>query len=35
VHTAIAIYRIRVGQDVALVFDDQPEPTVRTLNLWA
>jgi hypothetical protein len=35
VHIAIAIYRIRVGQDVALVFDDQPDPTVRTLNLWA
>jgi hypothetical protein len=24
-----------VGHDVALVFDEQPEPLVRTLNLWA
>ena len=33
---ALAIYRWRVvGHDVALVFDEQPEPLVRTLNLWA
>jgi hypothetical protein len=33
---ALALYRWRViGRDVALVFDDQPEPMVRTLNLWA
>ena len=36
VHLALAIYRWRVvGRDVALVFDEQPEPLVRTLNLWA
>src|ERR1035441_1463733 len=36
VHVALAIYRWRVvGHDVALVFDEQPEPLVRTLNLWA
>jgi len=36
VHGALAIYRWRViGRDVALVFDEQPEPLVRTLNLWA
>lgn len=36
VEAALAIYRWRVvGRDVALVFDEQPEPLVRTLNLWA
>jgi hypothetical protein len=36
VHVALTIYRWRVvGRDVALVFDEQPEPLVRTLNLWA
>jgi hypothetical protein len=35
VHLALFIYRWRVGRDVALVFDEQPEPLVRTLNLWA
>jgi hypothetical protein len=36
VHVGLAIYRWRVvGRDVALVFDEQPEPLVRTLNLWA
>jgi hypothetical protein len=35
-HAALFIYRWRVvGRDVALVFDEQPEPLVRTLNLWA
>ena len=36
VQVALAIYRWRVvGREVALVFDEQPEPLVRTLNLWA
>ena len=36
VRGAVAFYRWRVvGRDVALVFDDQPEPLIRTLNLWA
>jgi hypothetical protein len=35
VELALFIYRWRVGRDVALVFDEQPEPLVRTLNLWA
>jgi hypothetical protein len=35
VEVALALYRWRVGRDVALVFDEQPEPLVRTLNLWA
>jgi hypothetical protein len=36
VQVALFIYRWRVvGRDVALVFDEQPEPLVRTLNLWA
>ena len=35
VQLALFIYRWRVGRDVALVFDEQPEPLVRTLNLWA
>jgi hypothetical protein len=35
VHGGLAIYRWRVGRAVTLVFDDQPEPLVRTLNLWA
>jgi hypothetical protein len=35
VQAALFIYRWRVGRDVALVFDEQPEPLVRTLNLWA
>lgn len=35
VHGALAIYRWRVGREVTLVFDEQPEPLVRTLNLWA
>ena len=36
VRLALAVYRWRVvGHDVALVFDEQPEPLVRTLNLWA
>lgn len=35
VRVALWIYRWRVGHDVALVFDEQPEPLVRTLNLWA
>ncbi len=36
VHGAVAIYRWRVvGHQVTLVFEDQPEPLVRTLNLWA
>ncbi|HLY16150.1 MAG TPA: hypothetical protein VKR61_02945 [Bryobacteraceae bacterium] len=36
VRGALAVYRWRVvGHDVALVFDEQPEPLVRTLNLWA
>jgi hypothetical protein len=35
VQLALAIYRWRVaGHEVALVFDDQPEPMIRTLNLW-
>jgi hypothetical protein len=35
VQLALIIYRWRVaGHEVALVFDDQPEPLVRTLNLW-
>ena len=34
VHAALAVYRWRVGRAVTLVFDDQPEPLVRTLNLW-
>ncbi len=33
---ALAIYRWRViGREVTLVFDEQPEPLVRTLDLWA
>lgn len=35
VKAALAFYRWRVGREVALVFDEQPEPLVRTLNLWA
>jgi len=35
VRLALAVYRWRVGHDVTLVFDEQPEPLVRTLNLWA
>jgi hypothetical protein len=35
VHAAMAIYRWRIGHEVALVFDEQPEPLIRTLNLWA
>jgi hypothetical protein len=36
VQVALFIYRWRVvGHCVALVFDEQPEPLVRTLNLWA
>ena len=36
VQAALFIYRWRVvGRDVSLVFDEQPEPLVRTLNLWA
>jgi hypothetical protein len=36
VELALFIYRWRVvGRDVALIFDEQPEPLVRTLNLWA
>ena len=35
VQAALFIYRWRVGHDVALVYDEQPEPLVRTLNLWA
>ena len=35
VQAALAVYRRRVGHDVTLVFDEQPEPLVRTLNLWA
>jgi hypothetical protein len=35
VHAALALYRWRVGRAVSLVFDEQPEPLVRTLNLWA
>jgi hypothetical protein len=31
----MAVYRWRVGHEVTLVFDEQPEPLVRTLNLWA
>jgi len=35
VQGALAIYRWRVtGRDVTLVFDEQPEPLVRTLDLW-
>lgn len=33
---ALAVYRRRViGHELALVYDEQPEPLVRTLNLWA
>ncbi|MGO4880894.1 MAG: hypothetical protein ACLP59_08745 [Bryobacteraceae bacterium] len=35
VYGALALYRWRVGRAVALVFEDQPEPLVRTLDLWA
>jgi len=36
VQVALAIYRWRVvGREMALVYDEQPEPLVRTLNLWA
>jgi hypothetical protein len=36
VEGALAIYRWRVtGREVTLVFDEQPEPLVRTLDLWA
>ena len=36
VRGAVAFYRWRVvGHEVSLVFDEQPEPFVRTLNLWA
>ncbi|HTT63455.1 MAG TPA: hypothetical protein VMG35_16480 [Bryobacteraceae bacterium] len=35
VHLALFVYRRRVGRVAALVFDEQPEPLVRTLNLWA
>ncbi len=36
VHLALAVYRRRViGHEVTLVFDEQPEPLIRTLNLWA
>jgi hypothetical protein len=36
VRGAVAFYRWRVvGHEVSLVFDEQPEPLVRTLNLWA
>ncbi len=35
VYGALAVYRWRVGHEVSLVFDEQPEPLVRTLNLWA
>lgn len=35
VQMALAVYRWRVGRAVALVFDETPEPLVRTLNLWA
>jgi hypothetical protein len=36
VQLALAIYRWRVvGREVSLVYDEQPEPLIRTLNLWA
>jgi hypothetical protein len=35
VRVALAVYRWRIGHEVALVYDEQPEPLVRTLNLWA
>jgi len=35
VQLALAVYRWRVGRTVTLVFDETPEPLVRTLNLWA
>jgi hypothetical protein len=36
VRGAVAIYRWRVvGHEITLVFEDKPEPLVRTLNLWA
>lgn len=35
VQCALFLYRWRVGREVSLVFDEQPEPLVRTLNLWA
>ena len=36
VRGALAIYRWRViGREVTLVFDEQPEPLIRTLDLWA
>ena len=36
VGVALAIYRWRViGRELTLVFDEQPEPLVRTLDLWA
>ena len=35
VEVALAVYRWRMGHEVTLVFDEQPEPLVRTLNLWA
>lgn len=35
VYLALFLYRWRMGHDVALVFDEQPEPLIRTLNLWA
>lgn len=35
VQVSLAIYRRRVmGHGVTLVYDDQPEPLIRTLNLW-
>jgi hypothetical protein len=35
VRAALFTYRRRVvGLEIALVFDEQPEPLVRTLNLW-
>ena len=35
VRVALAVYRWRIGHEVTLVYDEQPEPLVRTLNLWA
>jgi len=35
VEAALAFYRWRMGREIALVFDDKPDPLVRTLDLWA
>ncbi len=35
VRLGLAVYHRRLGHEAALVFEEQPEPLVRTLNLWA